>query len=115
MGTILKLIKLIRLQRRAGGIKGTSKLLQDSPKYLRLFRRLFADSRVPAWNKAMVVAAAAFAISPLNIPGYIPVIGALDDLGLFLLFGGIFMKNIPAHVLAEHKIAVGLADSPFLA
>ena len=102
--------RIIKMTRRVGGMKAATQLAQDAPKWIRLFRRLLADARVPVVAKVALAGAGAFAISPLNVPQYIPVIGALDDIGIVLLAGNFFLKQVPAHVLAEHRAAVGLTD-----
>ncbi len=102
--------RVAQFVRREGGIKGTAKLAQAAPKYLALYRKLLADPRVPKNAKAALLGAAGFAVSPLNIPAFIPVIGALDDLAILGLAHGYFMKQIPADVLAEHRAAAGIGD-----
>ena len=102
--------RMLRMMRRAGGWRGVVRLVQDGPKYFALFRRLLTDARVPVMAKAILVGGIAFAVSPLNLPGFIPVIGALDDIGIALFVGNLFLKQIPADVLAEHRRAVGMHD-----
>src|SRR5262245_46352505 len=56
------------------------------PNFLKLMGRLFKDSRVPMAEKAMLVGAIAYVISPLDlIPDVFPVIGQVDDLYLIAL------------------------------
>ena len=110
MNLIKQLWRLVKLQRQFGGVKGAMHLIQSGPKYVMLYQRLLTDPRVPAWSKAMLLGALGFAVSPLNMPNYIPVVGALDDIGIILFAGNLFMKNVPAHVLAEHRLAVGITD-----
>jgi uncharacterized membrane protein YkvA (DUF1232 family) len=109
-----KLIKqawrVYKITKRVGGMKAAASLVKDAPKWLTLMQRLMLDPRVPAPAKALLVGAGIFAVSPLNIPQYIPVIGALDDIGIILFAGTMFFKHVPEHVLAEHKHAVGLKD-----
>ncbi len=93
------------MTRRAGGWRA---LAAEGPKQIALFKRLLADPRVPAPAKAVLAGAVAFAVSPLNFPQYIPVIGALDDIGIALLAINFFLKRVPPSVLAEHRSAVGL-------
>ena len=52
-----------------------------------------------------------FAVSPLNVPQYIPILGQLDDIGIALLAGSFFLKQVPMQVLAEHRHVVGLRDN----
>jgi uncharacterized membrane protein YkvA (DUF1232 family) len=62
------------------------------------------DPRVPWHAKALALAVAAYALSPIDlIPDFIPVLGYLDDLiivplGLFLV-----IKLIPAELMAEFR------------
>ncbi len=93
------------MTRRAGGWR---QIIEQGPKQVALFKRLLLDSRVPAFAKAVLLGAAVFAVSPLNVPQYIPVIGALDDLGIALLAINYFLGHIPAPLLSEHRQAVGL-------
>lgn len=88
-----------------------ARLASSAPRYLALYRRLLTDARVPTYAKAALLGAAGFAVSPLNIPNYIPVLGALDDLAIIGLANGFFLKQIPAAVLAEHRAAVGLTEN----
>ena len=102
--------RMIQMTRRVGGWKAAVTLVQSAPKQIQLFRRLLLDPRVPVLAKVVLVGAAAFAVSPLNLPSYIPVVGALDDIGIALFAGNFFLKQVPAPVLAEHRHAVGLGD-----
>jgi uncharacterized membrane protein YkvA (DUF1232 family) len=43
------------------------------------------DGRVPAHLKLLAVAATIFVVSPLNLLGDIPLLGAVDDAGLLTL------------------------------
>lgn len=60
------------------------------------------DPRVPWSARLVALAAAAYALSPIDlIPDFIPVIGYLDDLLIVPLLILIAIKLIPADVLAE--------------
>jgi uncharacterized membrane protein YkvA (DUF1232 family) len=104
--------RMVKMARRAGGVRGVTRLAQDGPKYAQLFQRLFADPRVPLWAKLAVVAGIVFAVSPLNLPQFIPILGQLDDIGIVLFVGNLFFKQVPPDVLAAHKQAVGLEPWP---
>ena len=72
------------------------------------------DPRTPWYAKALGIAVAAYALSPIDlIPDFIPVLGHLDDLlivpaGLWLV-----LKLIPTEVLATHRAAAeAAADRP---
>ena len=50
------------------------------PNLVRLFRGLIGDPRVPASSKALLIAAAVWLASPIDlIPEFLPGIGPLDD------------------------------------
>jgi uncharacterized membrane protein YkvA (DUF1232 family) len=60
------------------------------------------DPRVPWYAKAIAVAVAAYALSPIDlIPDFIPVIGYLDDLIIVPLGIWLVVSLIPSHVMAE--------------
>ena len=105
-----QVLRIIRMSRRVGGWKAAGQLARDAPKQIALFRLLLTDARVPVTAKAVLVGALLFAVSPLNIPQYIPIIGALDDIGIVLFAGNFFLRQLPASVLAEHRHSVGLSD-----
>jgi len=56
----------------------------------------------PWWLRLLVVALAAYALSPIDlIPDFIPVLGYLDDLLLLPLGIWLVVRLLPAAVLAE--------------
>src|SRR3954453_166702 len=70
-----------------------------------------SDSRVPWYSKALAVAVAAYALSPIElIPDFIPVLGYLDDLlivpvgvALVLMAAGSHQgMSRPGYGLSEH-------------
>ncbi len=103
--------RIVQMTRRVGGMKAAGQLASEAPKQIALFRLLLTDARVPVSAKAVLVAAVIFAISPLNIPNYIPVLGALDDIGIVLFASSYFLKQVPPAVLSEHRQTVGLTDT----
>ena len=103
-----QVLRIIQMTRRVGGWKAAGQLASDAPKQFALFRLLLLDARVPVTAKAVLVGALVFAVSPLNVPQIIPVIGALDDIGIVLFAGKYFLKQVPAFVLTEHRQRVGL-------
>src|ERR1700676_879880 len=67
------------------------------------------DPRVPWYAKAVAIAVAAYALSPIDlIPDFIPVVGYLDDLIIVPLGIALVVRMIPPHVMAEHR---ALADA----
>jgi uncharacterized membrane protein YkvA (DUF1232 family) len=68
------------------------------------------DPRVPWYAKALALAVAGYALSPIDlIPDFIPVLGYLDDLILVPLGIWAVVKLIPARIMAEHREAAALA------
>ena len=62
------------------------------------------DPRVPWYAKAVAVAVAAYALSPIDlIPDFIPVIGYLDDLIIVPLGIWLVVSLIPTDVMAEYR------------
>lgn len=63
------------------------------------------DPRVPWHAKAMAMATAAYAFSPIDlIPDFVPVLGYLDDLILPPLFIPLTIRLVPREVMAELRI-----------
>lgn len=85
-----------------------SGMLSDLVRQLRLVWRLYWDSRVPLWVKTIPTAALAYVIWPIDvIPELaVPLIGALDDLGLVLLGLTTFVNLCPPDVVQEHMQAI---------
>ncbi len=67
---------------RAGGDGvGIRELLRGIPRFLVLLGRLLRDPRVSATDKALLAAAVAYAVTPLDLmPDFLPLLGQLDDL-----------------------------------
>src|SRR6266850_107097 len=62
------------------------------------------DPRVPWYAKALALAVAAYALSPIDlIPDFIPVLGYLDDLIIVPLGILLVVKLIPAGLMAEFR------------
>jgi uncharacterized membrane protein YkvA (DUF1232 family) len=63
------------------------------------------DPRVPWHAKAMAMATAAYAFSPIDlIPDFVPVLGYLDDLILLPLFIALTIRLVPREIMAELRI-----------
>jgi uncharacterized membrane protein YkvA (DUF1232 family) len=62
------------------------------------------DARVPWYAKALALAVAAYALSPIDlIPDFIPVLGYLDDLIIVPLGLWLVITLIPADLMAEFR------------
>ncbi|MEW5803314.1 MAG: DUF1232 domain-containing protein [bacterium] len=74
------------------------------PDFLKLFYRLFMDSRVPLYLKLLLVGTLLYIISPVDfIPELlIPIIGGFDDIILLILCLRVFLSWSPREVVLEH-------------
>lgn len=62
------------------------------------------DPRVPWYAKALAIAVAAYALSPIDlIPDFIPVIGYLDDLIVVPLGIWLVVSLIPDEIMIEYR------------
>ena len=73
------------------------------PNMLLLSMRLLTDSRVPATERALLVAAIVYAIIPFDlIPDMIPFVGQIDDAYLIALTLLRLMERTDPKVVREH-------------
>jgi uncharacterized membrane protein YkvA (DUF1232 family) len=72
------------------------------------------DPHVPWYVKALALAVAAYAASPIDlIPDFIPVIGYLDDLIIVPIGIALVIRMIPPEIIAEHRdLATAAQDRP---
>jgi uncharacterized membrane protein YkvA (DUF1232 family) len=69
------------------------------------------DPRTPWYAKALALAIAAYALSPIDlIPDFIPVLGYLDDAILLPLAILLAIRLVPPDVMAEHRAAATMAE-----
>lgn len=62
------------------------------------------DPRVPWYAKALALAVAAYAFSPIDlIPDFVPVLGFLDDAVILPLGILAVVKLVPPAIMAEHR------------
>ena len=80
------------------------RLLWHLPDFIKLFYRLFLDSRVPVYLKLLVIGSILYVISPVDfLPEFImPFIGSLDDVIIIILAGKLFLSCAPRHIVMEH-------------
>jgi uncharacterized membrane protein YkvA (DUF1232 family) len=84
------------------------------PRYGRLATNMLRDDRVPVEARTALVAGAAYVISPVDlIPGFIPVLGQLDDLLVALLGIRFALAQAPVEVREEHLERAGLREEDF--
>jgi len=96
-------------------------MLERAKQWARLIKRdvlalwiAARDPRVPWYAKALAMAVAAYALSPIDlIPDFIPVLGYLDDLVIVPLGILLVVWLIPATLMAEFREqAVAVATRP---
>jgi uncharacterized membrane protein YkvA (DUF1232 family) len=83
------------------------------PTYARMVWGIARDSRTPLHLKALLLAALAYVVTPIDlIPDVIPIIGQADDLTVLLLVLDLFIQNAPPEVREEHAARArnGTAD-----
>jgi len=73
------------------------------PNLARLFKDLIRDPRVPRGSKVLLVIAAAWVASPIDlIPEFIPVLGPLDDAVVAALVLRHVLRRAGREVVVEH-------------
>lgn len=71
------------------------------------------DPRVPWYAKALAIAVAAYALSPIDLIPDFPVIGYLDDLIIVPAGIALVIRLIPPDIMAEHReMAIAAQDRP---
>jgi uncharacterized membrane protein YkvA (DUF1232 family) len=89
------------------------RLVLRLPTYARMVWGIMRDPRTPIGLKAMLAAALAYVVMPVDlIPDVIPILGQADDLTVLLLVLDLFIQNAPPEVRAEHSARArnGTAD-----
>lgn len=99
---------------KAASIGEILKIAFQLPTYAKLLWGLYKDDRVPLSSKGLLLAAIGYIISPVDlIPDFIPWLGQLDDVALFLLVWQIFKSRCPAEVWQEHLERIRRGESDF--
>jgi uncharacterized membrane protein YkvA (DUF1232 family) len=66
--------------------------------------RLLRDPRVPPATKLIPLASVLYLIWPLDLVADTwPLLGQLDDFGVLLLGLRLFLRLVPAHLVADHR------------
>jgi uncharacterized membrane protein YkvA (DUF1232 family) len=87
-------------------------LVRRLPAYGRLAWRLGRDPLISRARRAAVMAGAAYLVSPVDlVPGFIPVLGQLDDIAVVLASLRIALDGLSPARRQAHLSAVGLADA----
>lgn len=86
-----------------------SPVIRRLPTYSKLAWRLVRDRRLPRAQRALVLGGVAYLLSPIDlIPGFIPLLGQMDDLGVALWALRGVIRRLPPDLAAEHLGAAGL-------
>jgi len=106
-------VLLPREHRELDGRKVITRLvgvIARTPRYVRLGWRLMNDPTVSRRGKAALGGGLAYALSPIDpIPGFIPVLGQLDDLAVLVLGVRTALRSAPTEVAENHLREVGLS------
>ena len=79
------------------------------PKYAKLTWLLLKDPRLSTKQRAALMAAAGYCISPIDaIPGFIPVIGQLDDLAVILYTIRWVLGSLPPEQAESYLAKAGI-------
>lgn len=74
---------------------------------LRLVVRLLADGRVPTYLKIVPFLSLIYIVLPIDlVPDLVPILGQVDDLGIFVLSIEAFIMLSPQDVVREHLDAI---------
>lgn len=96
---LLLLLALVLLGKRTHA-KELANLL---PNLIRLFKGLATDKRVPKGSKWLLVAAAVWLASPIDLlPEFIPILGPLDDVVVAALVLRHLVKRAGTEVVRDH-------------
>lgn len=88
---------------RTGARRTVLSAIRDIPHYIRLLWGLARDPRVAIVDKLLVVGAAVYIISPIDIiPDFIPFLGQVDDLYILMLALQRLVSRAGRPVLRDH-------------
>jgi uncharacterized membrane protein YkvA (DUF1232 family) len=85
----------------------------EVPKHGKLAYCLLRDERVPRAPKAVLLAAMALIVSPIDLPAWVPLVGELDMLALAILAVQTFIEACPEEIRREHQAALSAGTSTF--
>jgi uncharacterized membrane protein YkvA (DUF1232 family) len=88
-------------------------ILLEVPRHGKLAYCLLRDPRVPTPPKLALLAALALVVSPIDFPGWIPVLGDFDMLALGILAVKVFVDACPKETVEEHRQALKKGESRF--
>ena len=88
-------------------------VVTEVPKHGKLAYCLLRDERVPRAPKALLLAALAVIVSPLDLPAWVPLVGEFDMLALAILAVQTFVEACPEEIRREHEAALAAKQSTY--
>ena len=86
-----------------------SPIIRRLPAYSKLAWRLIRDRRLTHGQRALVLGGVAYLVSPIDlIPGFIPLLGQMDDIAVTLWAIRAALRRLPPEIAQEHLGASGL-------
>jgi uncharacterized membrane protein YkvA (DUF1232 family) len=84
-------------------------VIRRLPAYAKLAWRLIRDRRLTRGQHALVLGGVAYLVSPIDlIPGFIPLLGQMDDIAVTLWAIRAALRRLPPDIAMEHLSATGL-------
>lgn len=84
-------------------------IIRRMPSYIKLIYKLYRDGEVPKSAKVTLSMALGYNISPIDlIPGFIPLIGQIDNIYFTLKLLRKAIKSCPHHVADRHLESSGI-------
>ncbi|HVB31052.1 MAG TPA: YkvA family protein [Gemmatimonadaceae bacterium] len=94
---------MTRAAPRTGARRAVLRYIAQLPQYVRLLWGLLGDRRVSRVDKAFVLGALAYIVSPIDlIPDFIPFLGQVDDVFFLLLALERLLDRAGPEVLLDH-------------
>ena len=89
-----------------------SPVVRRLPAYSKLAWRLIRDRRLSRGQRALVLGGVAYLMSPIDlIPGFIPLIGQMDDIAVTLWALRAALRRLPPEIAAEHLTGAGVTEA----
>ena len=87
-------------------------LVKRLPAYAKLALAIGRDDSVPASRRAALAGAGTYVVSPIGlVPGFIPLLGQLDDLWVLLRAVRFALDGLSPETRSEHLEAAGVTES----
>lgn len=87
-------------------------LVKRLPTYAKLALALGRDEALPGRHRAALIAAGTYVVSPIGlVPGFVPLLGQLDDLWILLRALRYALDGLSPQTRSRHLAAAGLTDA----